>query len=110
VHLGALNFYDEAEEGRVIVTSDLATLHENYNGIVINNDIAIIHLPEAVSGPSNNPNPTNVRRDSKKIFKLQTLRLSGCPLGPWPRKRSRTRQEEPVDGEKLRIVSVKSDG
>jgi len=52
VHLGALNFNDESEEGRVIVTSDQAILHENYNGIVINNDIAIIRLPEAVSGPS----------------------------------------------------------
>jgi secreted trypsin-like serine protease len=52
VHLGALNFNDESEAGRVIVTSDQVMLHENYNGIIINNDIAIIHLPKAVSGPS----------------------------------------------------------
>jgi len=51
VHLGALNSNDESEEGRVIVTSNQATLHKNYNGIVINNDITIIRLPDSVSGP-----------------------------------------------------------
>jgi hypothetical protein len=33
VHLGALNFNDESETGRVIVTSDQATLHEYYDDI-----------------------------------------------------------------------------
>jgi len=47
-----LNFPDESEPGRVIVSSSDATLHENYNSFTINNDIAVIRLSEAVSGPS----------------------------------------------------------
>jgi hypothetical protein len=57
IHAGALNFPNESEPGRVIVTSSDATLHENYNGFTINNDIAVIRLSESVSGPSKtNPN------------------------------------------------------
>lgn len=52
VHCGALNFTNGLEEGRVVVTSVNGQAHEDYNAFLINHDIALIHLPEAVSGPS----------------------------------------------------------
>jgi hypothetical protein len=52
IHAGALNFPNEAEPGRVIVSSKDAILHENYNGFSLDNDIAIVKLSESVSGPS----------------------------------------------------------
>jgi Trypsin len=54
IHAGALNFPNEAEPGRVIVSTRDAILHENYDGFTLDNDIAIVKLSESVSGTSEN--------------------------------------------------------
>jgi hypothetical protein len=83
----------------VIVTSDQAILHENYNGIVINNDIAIIRLPEPVSGPSILKLCKLLTKNIHWIFNfMQTLRPFGCPRGPWLRRLSPTKRAGPAVG------------
>jgi hypothetical protein len=52
VHAGALNFTDVSEDGRMVVTSMDGRPHENYIALFITNDIGLVFLPEAVSGPS----------------------------------------------------------
>ncbi|XP_059486759.1 brachyurin-like [Neocloeon triangulifer] len=49
---GALKYSNTNEAGRVTVRSTDAVLHENYNSFTINNDIAIVRLTSAVSGPN----------------------------------------------------------
>ncbi|XP_059479424.1 brachyurin-like isoform X2 [Neocloeon triangulifer] len=77
VHLGALNFNNESEVGRVIVTSYNATLHENYNGLIINNDIALVNLPDPVFGPNISPVRLPSWSMANETFANQTGRVSG---------------------------------
>jgi secreted trypsin-like serine protease len=72
VHAGALNFRDESEPGRVIVTSSDATFHEKYNELSLNNDIAVIKLSEQISGPSKIHfiDTTNFRSGLETIFNV----------------------------------------
>merc|ERR1711892_48390 len=49
VMLGAHNVRDDSEEGRIeLVTRDFFT-HEKYSQITLHNDLALVHLPEAVN-------------------------------------------------------------
>merc|ERR1711892_1415662 len=49
VMLGAHNVRDDSEEGRLeLVTRDFFT-HEKYSQITLHNDLALVHLPEAVN-------------------------------------------------------------
>lgn len=54
VHLGALNLYNETEPQRLIVESNNYKIHENFDfKNPLEFDIAIITLPEPVSGEGN---------------------------------------------------------
>ncbi|KAF4528990.1 hypothetical protein B566_EDAN015193 [Ephemera danica] len=50
VHAGALIFSDYNEQGRLIVTSTDGQVHEEYKVESLHNDIALIHLQQAVTG------------------------------------------------------------
>ena len=46
--LGAHNVREDAEEGRMEITSTEIFKHESYNPFLIHNDIALIHLPQPI--------------------------------------------------------------
>ena len=48
VMLGAHNVRETVEEGRLEIGSNEIFTHENYNGLVIRNDVGLVHLPEPV--------------------------------------------------------------
>ncbi|CAB3365328.1 Hypothetical predicted protein [Cloeon dipterum] len=77
VHAGALNFDNLEEPGRVVVSTNISTLHENYNGIIINNDIGILKLSEPVSGPNIAPIRLPSWSQANTTFDYQTARVSG---------------------------------
>jgi len=52
VHLGAHDITDLSEEGRVVVESTQFVVHEEYNEYFGRNDLALVILPEPVSGQS----------------------------------------------------------
>jgi Trypsin len=41
-----------AEPGRVVVSTSDFVLHEEYSGVIIDNDIGLLKLSESLSGPS----------------------------------------------------------
>ncbi|XP_049546658.1 collagenase-like [Anopheles darlingi] len=48
VHLGAIDFNDISNDGRVVLVSERFFHHEKYNPIFVRNDVALIQLPEKV--------------------------------------------------------------
>ncbi|XP_065351759.1 brachyurin-like [Cloeon dipterum] len=74
---GALNFLNLNEPGRVTVGTQNATLHENYNGLVINNDIAVIRLPAGFTGPNIAPVRLPSASTASDDLVGQTARVSG---------------------------------
>ncbi|KAF4532015.1 hypothetical protein B566_EDAN014732 [Ephemera danica] len=80
VHAGALNFTDTTEEGRVLVTTNDGQPHENYTAITVTHDLALLYLPQNVSGP----NIGSVRLPSwsmkSELFVNETVRVSGWGL------------------------------
>ena len=48
VVLGAHNIRDTSEPGRVTLTSTTAIIHENFGIVTLNNDVALVQLPQDV--------------------------------------------------------------
>lgn len=49
VHLGAQNFHNHNEAGRIIDTTSTVTIHRHYNPFFIENDVALIKLSQKVT-------------------------------------------------------------
>jgi hypothetical protein len=49
VHLGAQNIYNNTDPSLVVATTTVATLHQQYNGNNLHNDIALVFLPTPVT-------------------------------------------------------------
>uniref|UniRef100_A0A182PET1 Peptidase S1 domain-containing protein n=1 Tax=Anopheles epiroticus TaxID=199890 RepID=A0A182PET1_9DIPT len=48
VHLGAVDFNDETNDGRLVLESTEFFKHSRYNPLVVANDVALVKLPEKV--------------------------------------------------------------
>ncbi|XP_053674803.1 collagenase-like [Anopheles nili] len=48
VHLGAVDFDDKTNDGRVVLVSENFFAHEKYNPLFVVNDVALVKLPEKV--------------------------------------------------------------
>ncbi|XP_058124996.1 collagenase-like [Anopheles coustani] len=48
VHLGAVDFNDDTDDGRLVLVSEKFFHHEKYNPLFVTNDVALVQLPEKV--------------------------------------------------------------
>jgi len=77
VHLGAHNMSDLSEEGRVVVESSQIIIHEDYVANFGRNSLALVILPEPVSGPSKKMAFVGriVYNESQTFLDIEAIRL-----------------------------------